>query len=104
MKQKFLIMILAGLIFSPSLSADNKDVQRRHLKCYLQLEDKSSVVHQFVYSEQTQQEFVNDLVGEKVFQQDGVSFLKIKSVYECVEAGKSFKNRQAKELEAATPF
>ncbi len=104
MKQKFLIMILTGLIFSPSLSAENEDVQRRHLKCYLQLEDKSTAVHQFVYSKQTQQDFVDSLAGRKVFQQDGVSFLKIKSVSECVETGKSFKSRQAKELEAATPF
>ena len=104
MKQKLLIMTLTGLIFSPYLFADNTDIQRKHIKCYLQLEDKSNVVHQFVYSKQPQQDFMGNLVGWKVFQEDGVSFLKIKTVYECAEISNIFKNKQAKELEAVTPF
>ena len=94
-----LIIGIAILLFSSFTFA-----KREHLKCYLQLDDKSNIIERFVYQNQTKDEFVGSLVNSTVFMADGVSTKKIKKIYECVNTLQQFVNGKAVKLEKKTPF
>ena len=98
--------MLAAFLVSPLTLAKNMDKNsaRIHYKCYLALNDKSDVVHRFVSAAKTESEFESELQGRMVYYADGVSGSRIESVYECVAADKIFKTKEARELEAITPF
>jgi hypothetical protein len=102
MKSKLLLVMLMTLLITPLSFAKNSE--RLHYKCYVQLSDQSDVVHRFVSAEKSQSEFEEGLPGSIVYSSDGVTGLKIITVYQCVGAKQSFKNKQAITIEAKTPF
>ncbi|WP_019615578.1 TapY2 family type IVa secretion system protein [Psychromonas ossibalaenae] len=97
----FSLWILLGSIFSVNAQ---EVLPRKHLKCYLQLEDKSKVIGQFVYQKETKRIFIENIKGSKFFLSDGVSFIKISKTIECVDLNDDFRNRKAMQLERITPF
>jgi hypothetical protein len=99
---KTILWLIAGIAFS--LSALAQENKREHLKCYLQLEDKSDIVHYFVNTEKVNKEFIETLTELPVFMADGVTEKTIITVYECVEIKASFRNKDAITLEKNTPF
>ncbi|WP_022941664.1 TapY2 family type IVa secretion system protein [Psychromonas hadalis] len=102
MKTKLGLILVVGFALSTSLLA--KESQRIHLKCHLQLEDKSDIVHHFVHTEKEDKPFVESLTARTVFMQDGVTEQKIIQAYECVDIKSTFKSREAVTLEENTPF
>lgn len=81
------------LLASPSTHA--KEV-RLHYTCFVQLQDQSQVVQQFVTSEETKHNFLAQLVGKKVFFSDGISASKVETVKECVTKNGLFQNKKAR--------
>ncbi len=102
MKTNLWLLLIAGVAFSSATVAQEKT--RSHIKCYLQLEDKSKIVHHFVNTGGEDKLFIASLTERSVFMADGVSEQKIISVYECVALKNSFKNKDAKKVEKDTPF
>jgi len=102
MNTKLWLILATGIAFSSATSAEDK--VRSHLKCYLQLEDKSEVVHHFVNSGTEEKLFIDSLTQRGVFMSDGVSEKQIQKVHECVAIKSNFKNKDAVELEKNTPF
>ncbi len=102
MKIKLWLLLATGVLFSSVMVAEEK--KRSHFKCYLQLEDKSEVVHHFVNSGVEDKLFINSLAQRGIFMADGITEKKIKSVYECVEFKSNFKNKDAVAVEKNTPF
>lgn len=99
---KIYLLLVAGLMVSSLSLAQEKT--RAHLKCHLQLADKSDIVHHFVNTEKSTKEFVASLPTLPVFMADGVTEQTIKTVYECVDAQGRFKGDKAIELEKNTAF
>ncbi|MFT6984469.1 MAG: hypothetical protein ACJAT7_000263 [Psychromonas sp.] len=106
MNSKLLLLMMTMFLVSPFTLAKSLDKNgvRTYYKCYLALNDKSDVVHGFVSVGKTQSEFESELEGRIVYYADGVTGSIIESVYECVAADKLFKSKEARELEAKTPF
>ncbi len=105
MNSKLVLAIVATILASPVAVAENdKSSDRIHYKCHVSLQDKSDVVHGFVSVGKTQSEFESGLEGSMVYSADGVTGSEIESVYECAKADNSFKTKEARELEAKTPF
>ena len=106
MKGKLLLAMLTTLLISPLSVAKSldKNSERTHYKCHLTLSDKSEVVHGFVNAGKTQSEFEQGLPGRIVYSANGVTGSAIETVYQCVEAGKTFKSKRARELQEKTPF
>lgn len=91
-----------GVAFSFSLFAENET--RLHKKCYLQIENQTKIVHQFVSNLKSDRAFIDSLSGKDVFMADGKTKQKITSVYECVDMKARFNSREAAELEKNTAF
>ncbi|MCP4324845.1 MAG: hypothetical protein GY951_04620 [Psychromonas sp.] len=103
MKTKLWLLLATGVVFSSVAVAEDKE--RSYIKCYLQLDDKSEIVHQFVNSgEGDNKQFIESLAQRGIFMADGVTEKKIQSVYECVELKSNFKNKKAVAVEKNTPF
>ena len=102
MKNKLWLILATGIVFSSATIAQEKT--RSQLKCYLQLEGKSEIVHHFVNSGQEDKEFIDSLTQRSVFMADGLSEKKIYSVYECVDVKSNFKNKDALVVVKSTPF
>lgn len=106
MNKKLLSIIFTVFLLTPfsfALSAE-KTAERIHYKCYLQLSNQSTVVSRFVSVDQSQSEFLNGLPGRLVYAADGVTGVAIETIYECVNSKQRFKSKQARDLEANTPF
>ncbi|WP_028864173.1 TapY2 family type IVa secretion system protein [Psychromonas aquimarina] len=88
----------------PSPINEQEQAPRKYLKCYVQLEDKSYHVRGFVYQKEDKETFIENIKGSKFFLEDGVSFLRVEKVVECVDAKADFRNRKAMRLEKITPF
>jgi hypothetical protein len=99
---KKILWLIAAISFS--FSAFAQENKREHLKCYLQLEDKSDIVHYFVNTEKVNEDFIETLTELPVFMADGVTEKKIITVYECVGIKANFRNKDATILEKNTPF
>lgn len=82
-KMKTILFLIAGIAFSSGALA--QEDKRQHLKCHLQLEDESRIVHHFVHTEKESKEFIDTLTERSVFMADGVTKRKIIAVYECVD-------------------
>ncbi len=102
MFKKVFVTLTVALLCNPLFAADNSN--REHYKCYIQLMDKSKIVHQFVTAESSKKEFMQQLVSRSVFASDGVTSLKINDIYECVKVKDNFKSKEARKVEAETPF
>lgn len=102
MKIKIGLILISGLFFSSVNIAQEKN--RTHLKCHLQLEDKSDIVHYFVNTESSNEGFIAGLPELPVFMADGITEQKIVTVYECVETKNNFKGKEAIALEKRTAF
>lgn len=102
MKVTLGLILIAGITLSSSLYAQEK--VRTHLKCYLQLEDKSAIVHHFVNTDKESKEFIENLTQGTVFMADGITEQKIVEVYECVDIKGYFKSKEAQTVEENTPF
>ena len=96
------LVAMLGIVLSASTFAKNEI--RLHKKCYLQIEDNSHIVHQFVTSESNDKKFSASLSSSMVFMEDGKTEQKIMTVYECVDTDSDFKNKKAKEVEKNTAF
>ena len=102
MKKKLWLLLVTGIAYLPAaLAEENK---RSHLKCYLQLEDNSKIVHHFVNNDQEDNQFIASISLRSVFMADGVSEKKIQTVYECVDIKNNFKSNEAIVVEKTTPF
>ncbi len=102
MKAKLWLLLATSIAFPMATVAQENT--RSHLKCYLQLEDNSKVVHQFVNGGAGEKAFINSLAGRSVFMADGVTEKKIESVYECVALKNNFRRKDAIAVEKNTPF
>lgn len=96
-----LVLIIGGLLASTIIA---KEQTRLHLKCYLQLENKSKIVHHFVNSGEANKSYIESLSKRSVFMSDGVTKQKITNIYECVAIKNSFKNKEALSVEKNTDF
>ena len=71
MKMKLGLLLITSLLLSSTVAAQDK--KRVQLKCYLQLEDSSKVVHGFVNTKSSNKEFIASLPTRSVFMADGVT-------------------------------
>lgn len=102
MKRKLrFILIVAGLYSSMNIAQEQT---RSHLKCYLQLENGSKIVHHFVNAGEEKKVYIESLTKKNVFMEDGVTKQKIETVYECVDMQNNFKDKQAIKVEKNTAF
>ncbi|MDA7745765.1 TapY2 family type IVa secretion system protein [Psychromonas sp.] len=90
------------LVFTSSLSYAAEE--RVTYTCFVELEDQSKVVHQFVYKNKNKEEFLLQLPGSTAYSSDGITGLKIKSVMECVTGNATFKNKDARVKSETTPM
>lgn len=102
MKTKLWLIFATGVFFASATTAEENP--RSHLKCYLQLEDNSKVVHHFVNNGGEHELFIDSLSQRGVFMADGVTEQRIQTVYECVDLKSNFKSKDAIEVEKNTPF
>lgn len=77
--------------------------ERTDYRCFVELQDKSLGVHQFVTNERSESEFLNKLPGSMVYFSDGISGSKIVNVKECIKKGQTFESKEARELVKITP-
>jgi len=102
MRLKMCLLAVFGVVISASTFAKNET--RLHRKCYLQIEDNSHIVHQFVTSESNTKKFSASLNGRTIFMADGKTEQKIVTSYECIDVDSKFKNERANEIEKITAF
>ncbi|PKF61217.1 hypothetical protein CW745_11325 [Psychromonas sp. psych-6C06] len=102
MKTKYWLIGLLGITITSFATAKNE--LRIPIKCYVQIEDNSNIVHQFVSNEKNSKQFASQLIGKPVFMVDGKTEQTIITVYECVDNKSNFKNKEAIKLERNTPF
>ena len=102
MKIKLWLLLVVGGVLSSTAFAQEK--VRTHLKCHLQLQDKTDIIHHFVNTEKDNKRFIDMLTERSVFMSDGVSEQAISLVHECVETKDSFKSEEAITLEKNTPL
>lgn len=101
MKISLFITAFMAVLCAANVSAKE---QREHLKCYLQIEDKSQIVKQFVVTDTATKTFISQLIGHSVYLADGVTKKKIIQVYECTDLETKFSGADAAELEKNTPM
>lgn len=77
---------------------------REHYTCYIQLEDQSKIIHQFVAVDESKSELLERLPTQLVFEKDGVTSQSILTIYECVTGKQQFVNAQARQLVRTTPM
>lgn len=102
MPTRAIIGVAVSVLFCNTVLAETKE--RQTIKCYLQLEDKSNIVHQFVSTKGADKDFTDGVIGKGVFMADGKSEVAVINVHECVLLNESFKNKTAQKLEKNTPF
>lgn len=93
--------MLATVIFS---GANAQQEVRSHIKCHLQIQDQSTIIHQFVLTGQNKDEFVDRLTKKTVFMADGNTEQQIITVYECVDLNSDFKGEKVINIEKNSPF
>lgn len=96
------ILLLGGaFLLLPAISQAAE--VRDHYKCFVQLQDESKRVAGFVTEQETKAKFVEQLLGEKVFNPDGETGSNIIHIYECVSEDSQFTIQEATTLEAQNP-
>jgi len=102
MKTKYYLLGIFAVLLSSGVCAEK--AKRVHIKCHVQLEDKSKVVQNFVTTKKNKGQFIANLSNQRVFMEDGKTTLSIISVYECANAKANFKGKDAISLENSTAF
>jgi len=105
MNTKLALLIgILGITFCSTFSIASSQETRVHIKCYLQLEDKSTAIKLFVNNALNDSTFADSLLSKKVFMADGLTQQQIIDVYECVALNGRFSSDKAIYLENNSAF
>ncbi len=102
---KNVLLVIFCLLVSSSFAVNAQAIKnKRELKCYISLTDQQQIVHYFVYEKGQKKQAKESIVGSKVYQDDGVTYLLVSEVFECVKPVSKFVSPIARELEKNTGY
>ena len=98
----FFVILSYGLLAQAAVAMSYIEKNRHKVKCYVELEDRRSIISLWVIKHKRLSEHQSAIIGRRVLTQNSLNKLSIIKTHECVFASQHFTSAQARQLDSNT--